>query len=350
MSNRRPDLQIASTAIVDSYKAGASASSLARQHHTDTGTIVDIIKRAGVGIRTSKEQVEKHLFIRPEMVEEFTGLMDGLLLGDGSISPFGQFRLSQTDARRAWLDIVAERLAGFGVSSRIVPHGKARRVRLKDERFVNSENSSVLYTPCYREMKDLRARWYPDGIKHVPADVVMTPLGLAYWFCGDGTADKRGVLSLCTNCFSEHNVIALSEKLSVEFDVAARCVEHNRTPHLSNLRDLRGRREFLVRISKRDDAQRFKELTEMHVPACFLYKFKYVRRAIPRGSTGAKLSYALAREIRNRFAAGTVSQASLARKYGVTPTAIKAVLRGWIYQPTPSELNTCGDASAARTS
>jgi len=329
---RRPDLQVASAAIVDSYKAGTSASSLARQHHTDTGTVVAIIKKAGIGIRTSKEQVEKHLFIRPEMVEEFTGLMDGLLLGDGSLSPFGQFRLSQTDARRAWLDIVAERLAGFGVSSRIVPHGKARRVRFKDERFINPKNSSVLYTPCYREMKDLRARWYPDGIKHVPADVVMTPLGLAYWFCGDGTADKRGVISFCTNCFSEHDVIALSGKLSVEFDVAARCVETNRTPHL------RDRREFLIRISKRDDAQRFKALTEMYVPECFQYKFKYVRRAIPRGSTKAKLSFALAQEIRNRFAAEDVSQASLARDYGVTPTAIKAILRGWLYQPTPSEL------------
>ena len=329
---RRPDLQVASAAILDSYKAGASASALARQHHTDTGTIVDIIKRAGVGIRTSKEQVEKHLFIRSEMVEEFTGLMDGLLLGDGSISPFGQFRLSQTDARRAWLDIVAARLAGFGVSSRIVPHGKARRVRLKDERLINPKNSSVLYTPCYREIKDLRARWYPNGIKHVPANVVLTPLGLAYWFCGDGTADKRGVLSFCTNCFAEHDVIALSGKLSVDFDVAARCVGINRTPHL------RDRREFLIRISKRDDAQRFKALTEMYVPECFQYKFKYVRRAIPRGSTKAKLSFALAQEIRNRFAAEDVSQASLARDYGVTPTAIKAILRGWLYQPTPSEL------------
>lgn len=326
---RRPDLQVASTAIVDSYKAGASASSLARQHHTDAGTIVDIIKKAGIGIRTSKEQVEKRLCIRPEMIEEFTGLMDGLLLGDGFISPFGQFRLSQTDARRAWLDIVAERLAGFGISSRIVPHGKARRVQLKDGNFINPKDSSVLYTPCYLEMKALRTRWYPDGIKHVPADIVMTPLGLAYWFCGDGTADSRGVISFCTNCFSEQDVIALSEKLSVEFDVAARCVEIKRVPHLRNLR---GQREFLVRVSKRDDAQRFMVLTEMHVPECFLYKFRCVRRAMPRGSTGAKLSFALAQEIRFRFTVGDVSQASLAREYGVTPTAIKAVLMGWFYQ------------------
>lgn len=328
--DRRPDLDTA--AIIDAYKAGASAHSLARLHRASVWSIINRLQKAGICVRSSKKQVEKHLDIRAEQATEFTGLIDGLLLGDASITRYGYLSLPQTDARRGWLEHAAERLAVFGVHSRIVSKKLPDRVSYIDGHRVNAKESSFLYTPCYVELKAQRMRWYPDGVKRVPEDVVMTPLGLAYWFCGDGTGNKNGSLCFCTNSFSEREVRALAEILSVEFDVAASYSKISRPP-VQRVR----KPEFMVRVSKRDDAQRFKKLTEVHMPKCCLYKFRHVRCAIPRGSVGAKLTYALAQEIRHQYAAGGVSQTAIAAKYGVTQMAISAVVRGVIYSATPAD-------------
>ncbi len=328
--DRRPDLDTAS--IIDAYKAGASANSLARLHRTSVWSIINRLQKAGIRVRSSKEQVEKRLNIREEQVREFTGLLDGLLLGDASITRYGYLSLPQTDARRGWLEHTAEQLAVFDVQSKIVSKKLPGRVQYIDGHRVNAKESSVLYTPCYVELMTQRARWYPNGAKRVPEDVVMTALGLAYWFCGDGTGNKNGSLCFCTNSFSEREVRALAEILSVEFDVAASYSKVCRPP-VQRVR----KPEFKVNVFKRDDAQRFKDLTEAYMPKCCLYKFRHVRSAIPRGSVGAKLSYELAERIRDEYSAGGVSQSLIASRYGVTQMAISAVVRGVIYSaPLPS--------------
>lgn len=70
-----------------------------------------------------------------------------------------------------------------------------------------------------------RARWYgPDGKKHVPADLILTPLTLAAWYMDDGTIRKSGWKSgivnesvgahLCTDNFSIEDVELLLIKLN----------------------------------------------------------------------------------------------------------------------------------------
>ena len=319
-------------AIIDAYKAGASASSLARLHRASVWSVINRLQKAGIPVRSSKEQVEKHLDIREDQITEFTGLLDGLLLGDASITRYGYLSLRQTDARRGWLEHVAKHLAVFGVSSKIVSNKLPNRAQYIDGHRINTKENSLLYTPCYVELKTQRSRWYPDGVKHIPKDIVITPLSLAYWFCGDGTGNKNGSISFCTNSFSESEVRALAEILSIEFDVAASYSKVHRPP-VQRVR----KPEFMVKVFKRDDAQRFKDLTEMYMPECCLYKFRHVRYAIPRGSVGAKLTYAMAQEIRRQYAAGRVSQTAIAAKYDVTQMAISAVIRRVIYSSAPND-------------
>lgn len=71
----------------------------------------------------------------------------------------------------------------------------------------------MLYTPAYIELKGERLRWYPRGIKRIPADVSFDPLALAYWFCGDGTYDKHGAIFFCTNGFLKKEVNVLAQGL-----------------------------------------------------------------------------------------------------------------------------------------
>jgi hypothetical protein len=55
--------------------------------------------------------------------------------------------------------------------------------------------------PCFKELHEL---FYPLGKKIVPANIgdLLTPLGLAYWLCDDGSFHKsRRSVTLCTNSF-----------------------------------------------------------------------------------------------------------------------------------------------------
>jgi LAGLIDADG DNA endonuclease family protein len=302
------------TALVEAYKAGTSAAALARQCQASVWSILDRLRKAGVTIRSNKEQNEKRLNLSKTQTPAFVGIVDGLLLGDGSIDPKGCLRLEQAKIRLGWLKEVAVRFSTVKVDSRIIPilprecSIGVRKIRFK--------GGGLLYTPTYVEMQQHRLRWYPKGIKRVPADVSLDPIAVAYWFCGDGSCSSNGTLVFCTNGFRKNEVRLLATRLSTAVGIEARCVPVS--PYVRP-------GEFIVIVSNRNDAQLLKEFIEPHVPECCRYKLRFVRAAIPR-SAWAKLSAQQAAEVRSRYANGE-KQTSLAVEFGVTPSAISNIVR-----------------------
>jgi hypothetical protein len=67
------------------------------------------------------------------------------------------------------------------------------------------------------ELRDLRTKWYPDGKKHVPADVELSPTACLYWYLEDGSLEKRKNkaerIVLCSMGFSRKENEMLVEKL-----------------------------------------------------------------------------------------------------------------------------------------
>jgi hydroxymethylpyrimidine pyrophosphatase-like HAD family hydrolase len=63
--------------------------------------------------------------------------------------------------------------------------------------------------------------FYPAGIKLVPSDIydLLTPLGLAYWICDDGTISQDGAVVLYTNSFSVDEVNLLVSVLTNKFNL-----------------------------------------------------------------------------------------------------------------------------------
>lgn len=177
----------------------------------------------------------------------------------------------------------------------------------------------MLYTPAYVELQEQRERWYPKGKKRVPGDVRLTPLSIAYWFCGDGSYDKQGFLTFYTNSFLKRETEQLAQGLR-ELGIHARCCPAAR------------RREWVVRITRRDEALKFREMVGDHVPSCFRYKFAYVRAAIPPGSTTAKLTLEEAEEIRQRTRNGE-TQTALAKEFKVSQAAVSQIVRGKVHRP-----------------
>jgi len=311
---RRSDLNVG--ALVKAYEGGESAASLARRFDANIWTILDRLRGAGVLIRSRVEQNERRLSLSRAQAQELRALVDGLMLGDGHIDRKGLLRLSQARVRRGWLTDLAERLAGIGASSRIVR--LPARTRVLDKREIRSTEGHLLYTPAYVELKAERRRWYPRGKKIVPEDVDLSPLALAYWLCGDGTYDKNGLLSFCTNDFRKKEVAFLASRLT-DLGIEARCV-----PVYKRLR------EYAVVISKRDAAQAMKRKIEHLVPKCCQYNLRFVRPTLSASERGERrrrrLTLAQCRRIQNARAKGT-SIPVLALRYDVSPPAIYNALR-----------------------
>ena len=55
-------------------------------------------------------------------------------------------------------------------------------------------------TRSYPWLTDLRKLYYPDGIKRIPPDFSLSPLGLAVWFMDDGYVDQKAAY-FCTHAF-----------------------------------------------------------------------------------------------------------------------------------------------------
>ena len=78
--------------------------------------------------------------------------------------------------------------------------------------------------PCFKELHEL---FYSLGKKIVPANIgdLLTPLGLAYWICDDGSFHKsRQSVTLCTNSFTLEEVTLLAKTLNDKWDL--KCAVH----------------------------------------------------------------------------------------------------------------------------
>jgi Mor family transcriptional regulator len=308
--SNRPDLDAALPDIIDEYESGSSAASLAKEYQANIWSILKRLRDAGVSIRSNKEQNEKRLNLTPGQNEKFVSIVDGLLLGDGSISRRGILRLEQSKKRLGWLEHVAFSLSSIGSESKLTPL-PPQEVTIED-RMVRYKGGGLVYTPCYVECQEQRKRWYPEGTKIVPEDVVLTPLSLAYWFCGDGSYGNNGQLMFYTNSFRKENVGRLANGLT-KLGVEARCVPAHRP------------NEYKVSITKIEAACRFKEIVLPHMPECCMYKLRYVRP--PSKNRSGTLTFDQAEEIRRRYTAGE-TQSQIAREYGVTSQTVGSIVRG----------------------
>jgi len=303
---------------VSRYEEGASAASLGRDFGVSTWTVLNRLRAAGVRIRSNKEQNEKRLDLDDTQQQHLIEIVDGLLLGDGSIDSKGSLRIEQTQIHLKWFDSIQRALGSFGATSRRTP--VAPRTRFIEDHEAHGKGGAVLYTPCYVEIQEQRKRWYPKGKKRVPEDVVLSPLSIAYWLCGDGTYDKQGALFFCTNSFLKKETLRLAEGLT-DLGVRARCAP---VPARH--------RQWKISITERDAAQALREIMGDHVPPCFQYKLAHVRAAIPRGFQVAKVTFEQAQEIRKRTKNGE-TQTALAEEFSVSQAAVSQIVRGKAHKP-----------------
>nr|QVG61556.1 hypothetical protein [Rhizoctonia sp.] len=111
--------------------------------------------------------------------------------------------------------------------------------------------------PCFNELYEL---FYPLGKKIVPLNIaeLLTPLGLAYWVCDDGSFCKRDrVVIINTQGFSEQEVNFLAKILNDKFKL--------------NCTVNKNRNGFVIRIPNKS-LPILQALLKDIVPSMMLYK------------------------------------------------------------------------------
>ncbi len=130
--------------------------------------------------------------------------IDGFLLGDGHISPNNP-HLTWSLKYKDFSDYT---LNTFSCYDTISQYAFFKNKKLKNGGRWQYHGRSKTHP----DLKKQRKRWYPDGLKIVPEDVIITPKSVLFWYLGDG--GLRGVnIELCTDCFDERGLDILIEKL-----------------------------------------------------------------------------------------------------------------------------------------
>lgn len=142
--------------------------------------------------------------------------IDGTLLGDGYYSKpntngnLGNLIIKQSKLQKEWFDLKYFIIKKFG--GRIDIEEPSIKIILN-----RTTNSSGSYKFCSTAnpiwTKD-RERWYKDGTKQVPEDILITPLSLATWYMDDGSLGSSNErLVLCTDSFNAKSIDILRNKL-----------------------------------------------------------------------------------------------------------------------------------------
>lgn len=288
----------------------------------------------GVSIRTIARKLEstglkyydfKYGDYPKELSDHQQDIINGTLLGDGTVHKQGRYKFCQCDDHKGYVDYFCEVMKPF-----------TREVKDRLDEKPNNKNGKVLDLSCwdgeylkawYVEtitspiFKELRKKWYPDGEKIVPRDLVLNARTIAYWFMDDGVNNqKKRTASFCTQGFTTDDIDFLINQLEK-----------------LNVKSTRQRSDtkFIIAVSCKDYFN-FIEMIEPYVTIeCMRYKID--RSNATKAKEGwfpGKLNFTKAREIRCKYMSGLYQQRELAEIYEVSLSTICKVVNNKIY-PEP---------------
>lgn len=117
----------------------------------------------------------------------------------------------------------------------------------------------MLRTSLYPNFAIQRKRWYPNGKKRVPKDLVINKYTLAHWYWGDGCTDNY-LVRIYTNNFTKEGCKFLISSLEDSFNVRF------------SLSSSRGKP--ILDLYNNTERERFLSIIREQVPTCFQYKVK----------------------------------------------------------------------------
>lgn len=174
-------------------------------------TILNWLKKYNIPRRSLSESFHLRQVNHCNLSQKAIEWLNGELLGDGYMRGnnwSGQF--GYTSKHREYIEYVVRMLNRFGLKT----NGTIRKR-------INKQHGAISYSCVslsYKELKPFYDYWYPDGKKHIPKDLPLTPLTLRQEFIGDGglvkQKGKTTRILLSTNGFFIPEVERLVKRLN----------------------------------------------------------------------------------------------------------------------------------------
>jgi hypothetical protein len=197
------------------------------------------------------------------MNNELKSVFDGAILSDGSfiqqskISAY--FSMSLSVENKDWILNISEIFDKNDVEHKICYYPGKNRI--SKGKIIHEGPSVRISTPSYRNLLSERERWYPNGIKIVPKDIVLNNVVLAGWYMGDGSISitRRHNTRVCLHvqCFSYNDVSFLSKEL-LKLDLSSKILKIRES-------------QFILSMT-RTNAEKFVDLVRNYTTPSFSYK------------------------------------------------------------------------------
>ena len=153
--------------------------------YVSRGTIYKTLIKHSINVRNKSVSISRAMSTlnidKSYLTEELMEWIDGFNLGDGYI----KFRKGYSNARfiissstKKWTEYA---MSYFGSYDMSIP---------KCYQKIDIKHPNPIWESRTKSHPDIigqARRWYPDGKKHVPEDVRITPISILLWYLGDGS-------------------------------------------------------------------------------------------------------------------------------------------------------------------
>ena len=156
-----------------------SCSQIGRFLNRSASAVEHWVMKYGIPLRSRSEAIHLATGAQVELSPNVVTFIEGELLGDGTLfgaSPWSA-RYCHGSKHAEYIEWLTDAFAAEGLE-RAGGGGPY------------NPGFGAIYTyqtRDYAALRPLRDRWYPDGKKHVPADLILTPLRARQWYIGDGS-------------------------------------------------------------------------------------------------------------------------------------------------------------------
>jgi len=211
--------------LYDEYiNSGKTTYQIAREQGISESTICNWLHEHGIPSRRAGWP-RNHLEISPYL----RAMLEGELLGDGSITVawsndngYSSAKYSHGSKYREYLiwlsgEFSSQGLEQAGTIYRTIYKPKTTKLGWRHNQYISYRYN----TRTYPELVQFRERFYPDGKKIVPKDLILNPISARQWYIGDGSLNRQKnagedsfSIGIATCGFDKYSVVYLMDQLS----------------------------------------------------------------------------------------------------------------------------------------
>lgn len=262
---------------VNEYSEGSSIREIANKLGASYISLRQYFVRNKFNIRTQSGYIGLR-FKGERFTSEELEVINGCLLGDGSLY---QRKYTSSLSYRCKHKSICKSLSS---SLPRLYRTEPRRCSYVDKRTNKEYVSYQIDSISNFHFHELRQKWYPNGKKIIPRDLVLTPETCYWWYLGDGSSGNNSLV-ICTNGFAVSDVEFLLSIFPVKAQLyIQKNKKTNKEYPMISITSIENRLKFLNFIGRcRHKEYNYRWIVHSRREAITAYCYNYDANAVPIG-------------------------------------------------------------------